>query len=483
MKTRGGKQSSYPNISTFLEDNRPDVLALYKKSGIMSRLKGSSLGATFMLPDAKYTKELEKMLETTQGEITQWLSALVIPFCLDTEEKWDAYKADIPNKLRQKVEVVSVAKGKIKLKEGELTPSKFVSFKTFDGRAANKKYAVWNLKGKVPIDGKEAEYKFVDKYFKTLKEVKVKKGGFAQLQSNVNLYRALLNAVKETVNWAGQTPVGEGTVSASPLRTLVTRIVLWLQNNNQEEFNKWLCLASNNIAAEAFLLLDSPLFNADVIQQALNQSVVALPSVVSTYLSMLDNENEFIASKKQNMEIQNINNMAAEGVSAFKNKVAEIYESIYEKNELPGMAGQKFICGGIHKYIYTLDQFMITMAEDYKMLCAENVGHHQRIISANLMLYHNYIFCCEKGTPQPLSFEGDIDLTAAVQEIFLKNGRVLSFTYKNNNIFFGGDEEDEDRIEPLNQPMEKEQQFNYDLFVRSLNNEGKQKLQQALSDL
>lgn len=453
MRRHGGKQKTYANVALYLKDNHPTVYKLYENAGMLSKLKPSRLGLTFLVPDKKQVTMMEKLLKTGKGEVTKYLSAHAIPIYLGTPDDWSQHQKDVPNKLRKKVIVEHVTPKEIQLKSAVAKPSDYAPYEEFDGRPNKVKSAVWILKGPLEIDTPDVEYLYVDKYFKEYKTKalpKSKVGGFAQKKAT-KLYKHITDALRETVEWCNDKS------GASPLRTIVAKTITGLKELGTTIANDCLsklhCLVSGNVAAEAFLIFDSPLFDVQCITDALNK-VGELSNAAQIYDDFMMEGGEYLACGSNEDELSEALQMLYEDDNLFSNKVKELYESIANNNSVPGMSGE-FMHPDLKKYIWTLDEFLITIADTYEKMCAANTIR-ERVCMANTMLYKNQLFSVEP-TPKSctLGTLGDDPISAEIRSRYIQQGCILSFAFKkadSKKVFTGGDEEEE---EMDNNQMEK----------------------------
>lgn len=442
MMRHGGKQSTYANVALYLKDNRPDVYKLYENAGMLVKLKPSRLGLTFLIPDTKAVKAMDKLLKTGKGEVTKHLSAHAIPIALCTAEDWSRHQKDIPNKLRKKIVVESIGAKVIKIKSGTLKPSGYNPYEEFDGHPNRVKTCAWDLSGTLDIDTPDAEYLYVDKFFKELKAnlPKAKVGGYVQSGAN-KLYSTLTKCVSETVEWC------KDKSGASPFRTLIARVITGLESMNTDVsrdcLEKLRCLASGNVAAEAFLLLDSPIFNVNCISTAL-QSAGELSDSATKYDLFIKGGGKYVACGNNEEELASALLMNAEDDNVFSNTVRELYKGIAENNNVSGISGE-FMHPDLTQYIWTLDEFLITIADTYQKMCeADTIS--DRVCAANAMLYKNTLFSV---TPSPesstLGALSNDDIGAEIRARYMQSGAILSFAFKlsnKDNVFIGGDDEE-----------------------------------------
>lgn len=154
------KLKVFCSLPVFLEQEDKDLYYAIRAMCALGQLvpKGGVKGITFLYPqDAAYRKEIiSAAFSENQEKAYQMIQSLIIPMYIPTIGEFNKYKDDIPNKLGNRIEIGTGA-GVSLIGGGVLTP--YSKFKAAKG----KNIAVYNLKGKIPVDGKKSTNKYVGK--------------------------------------------------------------------------------------------------------------------------------------------------------------------------------------------------------------------------------------------------------------------------------------------------------------------------------
>lgn len=177
------KIKTYKSIVEYLEKNDPVIATLLKDTcaDYSLNIKGKQ-GITFLVPkDASFRAKLNDLAYSDNtddvNKACDMLNALIIPDILKSTIDWMNKRDDIPNSLRQAIEVDGISGRDIKLKNNarvSLEP-KFV-----DG-SKKQNLSIWNLSGgEIPTDGKPSQFKYAQK----TKGKKTKSGGVSVSNNN-----------------------------------------------------------------------------------------------------------------------------------------------------------------------------------------------------------------------------------------------------------------------------------------------------------
>lgn len=158
------------SILTYLELNDKnfyDVIYFSCASNLFKPRRGHT-GITFLYPDKSYREEI---IKTARGKgakkVMDILKSLIIDDYLPELSDFMDKKEDIPNRLGQKIEVVSYDPKKgVQLANNAV----ITEHKKFVPRGDRENMAFYDLKGKIPLEGKPAT-------FKLAKKSRGKKGG------------------------------------------------------------------------------------------------------------------------------------------------------------------------------------------------------------------------------------------------------------------------------------------------------------------
>lgn len=192
-------------------------------------------GITWLHPDSKLKAQIIKDAYSMDKvkDAVNVIKSLIILDSLPDLSSWNAKKDDIPNALRQKIEVVSVDGKQVKLNSGGIvTPEK--SFVPMDGRD---NMMVYQLKGNVGVSGSAASFK------------NAKKGGVRggrtpheKKQLAVKLENCYVESLKKE--------------TSSPYLSAVVSFLEWCKNNSELHEKVKCCLDPSPIVS--FYILFAP---------------------------------------------------------------------------------------------------------------------------------------------------------------------------------------------------------------------------------
>lgn len=144
------KPSHYCKILTYVEHKSPALyeciqdLCLYNA---FNPSKGD--GITFLMPNAKATKELAKLVSSDTRKAADTMRAHIIPLYLETIESFNSQKEDIPTLLGIRVPIASVSDGKVTLKNG----STITAVDDFKRMYENSAINIFEVDGLSPTEG------------------------------------------------------------------------------------------------------------------------------------------------------------------------------------------------------------------------------------------------------------------------------------------------------------------------------------------
>lgn len=175
------KASISCSINNYLEDSYPEIYEFLRLSCANVTNLSHKNGITFLVPVEKKTVDkLKKSLESdNMDEFTQacnMLNAMIIYDVMNDTSDWNSKKDDIPNALRQHVEIDSVTTKLVKFKNGATA----VLDEKFKPRVSDPergpRLRVWLLTGEIPVTtDKPATFKYRLKKG----ELPPKKGGYS----------------------------------------------------------------------------------------------------------------------------------------------------------------------------------------------------------------------------------------------------------------------------------------------------------------
>jgi hypothetical protein len=279
-KIRGGKKDKlkkFPRILDYLEvHHRPiyDIFDELAMHGSLTPRRGGSI--TFLLPDAKYTKEINEIAESDNPEeATKILRSLVLLDLFETPKDFNEKKDNIPTLLGTKLLVKSVSKDKVEIEDGTLT--KDDKFRPFSNR---ENIAVWRLSGKVKYEG-------VDKAVRSRvpRSVRPSKAeGGANDQSYNDAVSAILHQELQSMS-------APATPRKCPMLDYVVSALRHFENTEHDLYRRAKCLITMCPIIDFYLLFDTPkIFDHDRMYPIVSNQPI-LNNNVDYYKAFFNNYN------------------------------------------------------------------------------------------------------------------------------------------------------------------------------------------------
>lgn len=265
--TRGGVSKSmkkFSRITDYLEAHHKKVYELIEDAGMLGSLnprRGGSI--TFLLPDAKYTTKIRKILDSDKAEeATDILGSLILKDLLKTTKDFAERQDDIPTLLGKKLLVKSVSASKVIIEDGELTPDTKAKFFERKGSITLGNLAVWNLKGEVKYaDAPKSAYKYQGSGSRGRRGRRGRKRGGAVSGGAHDLEmkkcEILAGLIREKMKSYAQTPAGQQ--ETCPLLGEVAKQLRHYRENKHNLYKMARAILTGHPAIDIILIYENPI--------------------------------------------------------------------------------------------------------------------------------------------------------------------------------------------------------------------------------
>jgi len=190
--------TEFKTFISFLEKRRDiyelfDSLDIFNTSMSSRKLKS---GMTFLVPNSNYIAKIKSMADQSDESAIEQIHNLFLTVYLPNSNEWSRHKSDIPNLHNRKLEIDTISRDSIKLKNGtQLTNLNFNSGK--------EPVALYSVSGGVVPKGTSPSSKKITKGTSTPQVLNkdIRKVIYASLLTSTNIYNSCGNYVGSFIKW------------------------------------------------------------------------------------------------------------------------------------------------------------------------------------------------------------------------------------------------------------------------------------------